>query len=103
MEWKFTNGFSPEEFVSSVSMSDDTALTNAQKDVFVTFSCSAASKVLTLGLNPGQVCIIANVGGTNAVTVKNISTDTGTSVAAGKVAFCVGGTTTDTSLVYVLN
>lgn len=104
MNWKYTNGFSPDEFVSTVAMTDSIALTDDQKDVFIAFSCSAASKVLTLGLDAGQHAIITNTGASNAVTVKNIAGDTGVSVAAGKVALAIGGTASaDTCVIKVLN
>ena len=47
--------------------------------------------------------IVANIGGTNAVTVKAITGDTGTSVAAGKVALVIGSATANASKIYVLN
>ena len=56
-----------------------------------------------LGLEPGDFMVVANIGGTNAVTVKAISGDTGTSVAAGKVALCIGSGTANASKIYVLN
>lgn len=104
-EWKFSNGFAPAlDFCELVSMSVDTALTDKQKDLFIRFSCSAASKVLTMGFDEGQMAIIANVGASNAVTIKNVAGDTGTSVAAGKVALFIGGSSTaDTCKCYVLN
>ena len=46
---------------------------------------------------------VANIGGTNAVTVKAISGDTGTSVAAGKVAIVIASSTANASKIYVLN
>ena len=46
---------------------------------------------------------VANIGGTNAVTVKAISGDTGTSVGAGKVAIVIASTTANASKIYVLN
>lgn len=104
-EWKYSNGFAPAiDFCELVSMSKDTKLEDKQKDLFIRFTCSAASKVLTMDFDEGQFAIIANVGGTNAVTVKNIAGDTGTSVAAGKVALFIGGSSTaDTCKCYVLN
>lgn len=104
-QWKFSNGFDAAlDFCELVSMSDHVALTDAQKDIFIRFSCSAASKILTMGFDEGQFAVIANVGGSNAVTVKNIAGDTGTSVAAGKVALFIGGSSTaDTCKCYVLN
>ena len=104
-EWKYSNGFAPAiDFCELVSMSVDTKLEDKQKDLFIRFTCSAASKVLTMDFDEGQFAIIANVGGTNAVTVKNIAGDTGTSVGAGKVALFIGGSSTaDTCKCYVLN
>ena len=103
MNWKWTGGFSPDEFSTDISISDSYELKAEERDLFVSFACSAASKALTLGLAPGQFMIVANIGGSNAVTVKAISGDTGTSVAAGKVALCIGNATANASKVYVLN
>lgn len=104
MRWKNTDGWDLSDMSAVLSMSDSTALTADQKRPFISFTCSAASKTLTLGLAEGQSCIVTNVGGTNAVTVVNISGDTGTSVAAGKVALCIGGSSTaDTFVCKVLN
>ena len=88
----------------SIEMSVDTTLTDAQKNTLaVLFTCSAASKALTLGLEDGQIMFVANIGGTNAVTVKAISGDTGSSVGAGKVAIVVASKTANASKIYVLN
>lgn len=88
----------------SITMSVDTSLTDAQKNsLAVLFTCSAASKSLTLGLADGQVMFVANIGGTNAVTVKAISGDTGSSVGAGKVAIVIASSTANASKIYVLN
>ena len=103
MEWKYSNGFDPAEFASSIAIEDDYTLSAAEKDVFLAFSCSAASKSIVLGLEAGQFMVVANIGGTNAVTVKAITGDTGTSVAAGKVALVIGSATANASKVYVLN
>lgn len=103
MEWKYTNGFDPAEFATSISIEDDYTLADAEKDLFVAFTCSAASKSIVLAVEPGQFMVVANIGGTNAVTVKAIKGDTGTSVAAGKVALVIGSATANASKVYVLN
>lgn len=88
----------------SVEMSVDTTLTADEANALaVAFTCSAASKALTLGLEDGQLMFVANVGGTNAVTVKAISGDSGTSVGAGKVAIVIGSETANASKIYVLN
>ena len=104
-EWKYSNGFDPAlDFAEAVAMEDDAELTAVQKDLFLRVSCSAASKVLTLSLDDGQFMLIANVGASNAITLKNVSGDTGTSLAAGKVAVVIGGSSTaDTMKAYVLN
>lgn len=103
MEWKYSGGFSPSEFATALSISADYTLTESEKDLFLSFTCSAASKSIVLGLTPGQFMIVANIGGTNAVTVKAITGDTGTSVAAGKVALVIGSATANASKIYVLN
>ena len=103
MNWKYTYGFNPAEFAASIAISDDYSLAEAEKDLFLAFSCSAASKKLTLGLEAGQFMIVANIGGTNAVTVAAIKDDTGTSVGAGKVAIVIGSDTANASKIYVLN
>ncbi len=103
MQFKYTGGFDPVEFATAVTFADSVALTDSQKDLFVQAVASAASKVLTLGLQDGQFMLIANVGGTNAFTVKNIADDTGSSLATGKVALVIGSTTANGTKVYVLN
>lgn len=104
MMWKYTSGFDPAEFSTSLALSDDASLKEDEKDLFLAVSCSAASKTLTLGLEEGQFMLLANVGGSNAITVKNVKDDTGASVGAGKVALVIGGSATaDTVKCYVLN
>ena len=104
MKWKNTDGWNLSDMAAVLTLSDSYELKDDEKRPFISFSCSAASKVLTMGLGAGQTCIVTNVGGTNAVTVKNIAGDTGTSVAAGKVALVIGGSSTaDTVVVKVLN
>lgn len=103
MKWKNTDGWDLSDMASILSISDSYALKNDEKRPFIAFVCSAASKVLTLGLEDGQAAIIMNTGGTNAVTVKNVSGDTGTSVAAGKCAIVFASTTANGSTVAVLN
>lgn len=103
MMWKYTSGFDPAEFSTSLALTDDASLKEDEKDLFLAFACSAASKTLTLGLEDGQFMIIANVGASNAVTVKNVKDDTGTSVAAGAVYLVIASTTADASKMYLLN
>lgn len=87
----------------SKTIAVDTALTDAEKATYLEVTASAASKVLTLGLKNGEIMFLKNAGATNAFTAKNIAGDTGVSVATGKTALCVGGTTADTFVCTVLN
>jgi len=80
-----------------------TAAEKAAPAVIVTMS--AASKVLTLGLADGQMMVVVNAGATNAFTVKNVSGDTGTSLAANasKALLVIGNSTANASTVIALN
>lgn len=103
MRFRNTDGWSLSDLSANLTLSDSAELTEDQKRPYVNFSCSAASKVLTLGFADGQTALVTNIGGTNAVTVKNVSGDTGTSVAAGKCAIVIASTTANGSTVAVLN
>lgn len=97
----FTNG---EIDVSKISSAVDYTVPTAEKErLFYNAEFTAASKSLVLGLADGSCCFVCNVGGTNAFTVKNISTDTGTSVGAGKVALVIASETANTTKCIVLN
>lgn len=88
----------------SLSKAIDYALTAAEKaNLVFLITLTAGSKAVTLGLAAGQVALVHNAGDTNAFTVKNIATDTGTSLAAGKTLLMVGSVTKDTSTVIALN
>ena len=84
------------------SFSVDTTLTGVDA-LAVTATASAASKSLVLGVKNGQILLVANVGGTNAFTLKGITGDSGTSLATGKVALVIGSTTANATKIYVLN
>lgn len=103
MKWHFTDGWTLADMASALSISDDYTLAEEEKKPFLSFTCSAASKAITLGLDVGDVMIVSNIGGSNAVTVKAIAGDTGTSVAAGKVAIVIGAAAANASKIYVLN
>ena len=103
MQWKYSNGYDTSEFASVISFDDDKELGEYEKDLVVVATASAASKSLVLGLADGQPMIIANVGATNAFTAKNLSTDTGSSIATGKVALVIGSKTANGTKIYVLN
>ena len=97
----FTNGIS--NGIVALSISDHYSLTDNEKRQNISVTCSAASKVVTLGFAEGETCFITNVGGTNAVTVKNVAGDTGTSLGTGKVAYVIASQTADATVVKVLN
>lgn len=103
MQFKYTDGFNAKDFAAAVTTAVDYKLVEDEKRPFINIVASAASKTVTLDLADGDTCIVANVGASNAFTLKNVSGDTGTSVAAGKVAFVFASTTADASKVYVLN
>lgn len=89
---------------AKISKADTYSLTAAEKKaLFVPFEMTAASKALVLGPVDGQIMFVKNVGATNAVTVKGLSGDTGTSVAAGKIALVIGSTTANGTSVDILN
>ena len=102
MTWKYTNGFDPCEFASAIAFEDSVELTEDEKDLFLVIDAKSASKNVVLGLEDGQCMVIANVGSI-AATVKNLSADTGTSLASGKTALVVGSLTSDATKCYVLN
>ena len=103
MKWGYTDGWKLGDLSAVIEKADSYALADDEKKPFVNVSMSAASKALTLGLDVGDVMVVSNIGGSNAVTVKAIDGDTGTSVAAGKVALCIGQASANASKIYVLN
>ena len=103
MKWGFTDGWKLGDLATDVASAVDYTLAEDEKKPFITCAFSAASKSLVLGLEVGDVMIVSNIGGSNAVTVKAIAGDTGTSVAAGKVALCIGQAAANASKIYVLN
>ena len=103
LRWKYSAGWSLDDLSTAVSMSDNYALKEDEKRPFINVAASAASKTLTRGLGDGETALVTNVGGTNALTLKNVSGDTGTSLAAGKCAIVIGSGTADASTVLVLN
>ena len=78
-------------------------LNDDEKRPYISVNATAASKSLILGVETGDMAIVANVGATNAITIKNLAGDTGTSLAAGKIALVVGSTTANTTTVTLLN
>ena len=77
--------------------------TISEDAIYYGLTLSAASKTVTLDRAEGTVCFVMNEGGTNAFTLKNVSGDTGTSIAAGKIALVVASRTANKTVVTVLN
>lgn len=103
MNLGFTNGWELGALKTALALSDSATLGVDQKKPFIAVSCSAASKSLTLGLKDGDMALVYNTGDTNAITIKNLATDTGTSLAAGKVAIVVASETANATVVTALN
>ena len=78
-------------------------LAEDEKKFYIGITASAASKTFTLGLPDGAVCVVVNEGGTNAFTVKNVSGDSGTSIATGKAYLVRASTTANGSKLTLLN
>jgi len=103
MKWFYTDGWALGDFASVVAVSDSAELTADQKRPFIAVSSSAASKTITLGLDVGDTAIVTNVGGVNAVTLKNVAGDSGTSLATGKTALVIASQTANASTILILN
>jgi hypothetical protein len=86
-----------------VSKGANYTLAKDEKAAVIALEATAASKTFTLDLPDGAAAIVANVGASNAFTLKNVSGDTGTSVAAGKAYLVIASTTADASKVILLN
>ena len=89
--------------MATIEKAVDYALVAAEKaNLVISAKMTAGSKVLTLGLAAGQVAFVYNHG-TETYTVKNVATDTGTSLATTKLLLVVGSATKDASTVIALN
>ena len=109
-QFTWTNGYDPSQLGKSINMiatsitkDDSYALEDSEKTAFIALTASAASKTITLGLEEGECSFVANVGATNALTLKNVSGESGTSLATGKVALVIASKTANASKIYVLN
>ena len=87
----------------AISKSANYTLTDAEKVAYIGITLSAASKTVTLGLPDGAVALVVNEGGTNAFTLKNVSGDSGTSIAAGKAYLVRASSTANGSKLTLLN
>ena len=88
---------------TSISKAANYSLTDEEKTPYIGITLTAASKTITLGLPNGAACLLVNEGGSNAFTVKNVSGDSGTSIAAGKAYLVRASTTANGSKLTLLN
>jgi hypothetical protein len=68
---------------STITLSDNMTLPEQDRAFVLLVNATAASKTLTLDLPDDACCIVK--GDSNTFTLKNVSGDTGTSVASGGV------------------
>lgn len=101
MQMKFSGGWTLDDLNDHISVAVDTKLADAHKRPFLGVALTAASKTVTLDLEDGDMMVLVNEG-SNAFTVKNVSGDTGTSVAAGQVVLVIASTTADDTAVKAL-
>ncbi len=101
MQMKFSGGWTLDDLNDHISVAVDTKLADAHKRPFLGVALTAASKTVTLDLEDGDMMVLVNEG-SNAFTVKNVSGDTGTSVAAGQVVLVIASTTADATAVKAL-
>lgn len=77
---------------SVISTGANMTLEEKDRAFILVIRATAASKTVTLDLPDYACCIVFN-GGSNTFTLKNVSGDSGTSVAAGK-AFMIAASRT---------
>lgn len=87
----------------AITKSANYTLADDEKVPYIGITLSAASKTVTLDLPDGVMAIVVNEGGANAFTLKNVSGDTGTSIAAGKAYLVRASTTANGSKLTLLN
>lgn len=87
----------------ALSKAADYTLADDEKVPYIGITLTAASKTVTLGLPNGTAAIVVNEGGANAFTLKNVSGDSGTSIAAGKAYLVRASTTANGSKLTLLN
>ena len=87
----------------SLTKSNNYTLADGEKVPYIGITLSAASKTVTLELPDGVCALVVNEGGSNAFTLKNVSGDSGTSIAAGKAYLVRASTTANGSKLTLLN
>ena len=88
---------------TSISKAANYTLAAAEKTPYIGITLTAASKTVTLDLPDGTAALVVNEGGTNAFTCKNVSGDSGQSIAAGKAYLVRASTTANGSKFTLLN
>ena len=88
---------------TSISKAANYTLAAAEKTPYIGITLTSASKTVTLDLPDGTAARVVNEGGTNAFTLKNVSGDSGTSIAAGKAYLVRASTTANGSKLTLLN
>lgn len=88
---------------TAISKAANYSLAAGEKTMYIGVTLTAASKTVTLGLPDGAFCILVNEGDTNAFTAKNVSGDSGTSIAAGKAYLVRASTAANGSVFTLLN
>lgn len=88
---------------TAISKADSYTLADSEKTPYIGITLTAASKTVTLGLPDGVCALLVNEGGSNAFTLKNVSGDSGTSIAAGKAYLVRASTTANGSKLTLLN
>ena len=102
MKMKFSGGWTLDDMNDHISVAVDTKLAEEHKRPFLGVTLTAASKTVTLDLEDGDMIILVDEGDTNAFTVKNVSGDTGESVAAGSAVLVIASTTANATVVLPL-
>ena len=87
----------------SITKSANYTLSDEEKVPYIGITLSAGSKTVTLDLPDGVCALVVNEGSTNAFTLKNVSGDSGTSIAAGKAYLVRASTTANASKLTLLN
>lgn len=86
-----------------VSKGANYTLESAEKVGVIALEATAASKTFTLDLPDGTAAFVANVGASNAFTLKNVSGDSGTSIATGKLYLVIASQTANASKLILCN
>ena len=88
---------------AAISKADSYALSDSEKlNQLILLTQTGDGKTFTLGLSAGSAVLVYNAGA-KAFTLKNVSDDTGQSVAAGKVYLVVASATANQSTFVLLN